>query len=149
MQKKYLQEGQLLYIIATVVFAAGILFAVISNVFHLRFYALWPCMLKEVGHLYCPGCGGTRAVYLLFRLRLVESIMSNPFVFYFAFLFLYYYIGTTLAVINKGRRIYFHFRIWMVAVAGIILLWTMVGRNVLAIFFGIDYLGEIVPYWRY
>lgn len=146
-KRRRLQEGQGFYIAATIFLVMGILFAVICDVFHLQFPLSSPCFLDEQLHLYCPGCGGTRALFALMRFSLAESVLSNPIVLYLVFLFLYYYIGTTLAVLAKGRRIYFRPGYWMIWIGVLLIIWTGVLRNVLAIRYGIDYLGDVAPYW--
>lgn len=146
-KRRRLQEGQGFYIAATIFLVMGILFAVICDVFHLQFPLSSPCFLDEQLHLYCPGCGGTRALFALMRFSLAESVLSNPIVLYLVFLFLYYYIGTTLAVLAKGRRIYFRPGYWMIWIGVLLIIWTGVLRNVLAIRYGMDYLGDVAPYW--
>lgn len=147
MSKRRLQEGQGFYIAATILLAMGIVFAVVCDVFHLEFPLSSPCFLDEQLHLYCPGCGGTRALFAMMRLDLVESVLCNPIVLYMAALFLYYYIGTSMAVLAKGRRVYFRPGFWMIWVGVILLFWTTILRNYLAVRYGIDYLGDIAPYW--
>lgn len=86
-------------------------------------------------------------MYALFRMDILESIMCNPIVLYGVFLFLYYYIGTTLAVLNKGRKVYFKPGWWMLGVLIVLLVWTTIVRNILAIGFGIDPLGDVAMHW--
>lgn len=42
------------------------------------------CIFFERTGLYCPGCGGTRAVISLLRGKVVQSFLYHPFVIYFA-----------------------------------------------------------------
>ena len=42
----------------------------------------FPCLFHLVTGLYCPGCGGTRAVKYLLNGRLLESLFYNPVVLY-------------------------------------------------------------------
>lgn len=139
--------GKRLYQMATVLLGLGIVFAVVCDLFHLSFPVSIPCFFDTYMHIYCPGCGGTRAMYALFRLDIFESIRCNPIVIYGAGLFLYYYIGTTLAVLNKGRKIYFKPGWWMLWVLIVLLVWTTIIRNILAIQFGIDPLGDVAIHW--
>lgn len=36
------------------------------------------CRFREIYHLYCPGCGGTRAMIELLHMHLLKSLYYNP-----------------------------------------------------------------------
>lgn len=36
------------------------------------------CRFREIYHLYCPGCGGTRAIIELLHMHLLKSLYYNP-----------------------------------------------------------------------
>lgn len=38
------------------------------------------CIIREKYHLYCPGCGGTRALKALLKGNLLQSLFYNPVV---------------------------------------------------------------------
>lgn len=38
-----------------------------------------PCLFHELTHLYCPGCGGTRAAILLLRGDILGALRMNVF----------------------------------------------------------------------
>lgn len=42
-----------------------------------------PCAFYTDTRIYCPGCGGTRAVVSLLKGNLVQSFLYHPFVLYF------------------------------------------------------------------
>ncbi|HBA46954.1 MAG TPA: DUF2752 domain-containing protein [Lachnospiraceae bacterium] len=54
--------------------------------FH-RFLPQIPCFFSEVLGIYCPGCGGTRAVEALLHGRFLQALWYHPLVPYGAFLF--------------------------------------------------------------
>ncbi len=47
-----------------------------------RYGELAECSIRKISGLPCPGCGGTRAFYYLFRGELAESFRMNPTVLY-------------------------------------------------------------------
>lgn len=62
----------------------------------------FPCLFHLVTGLYCPGCGGTRAVRLMLQGRWLLSFQYHPFVLYALF---------------------------AAAAEGLILLWTMARKR--------------------
>ena len=145
-----LQPGQGIYIAATIAMIVFFLAAAGLGMLSEKtgITISYPCLFKELFHLYCPGCGGTRAVKELLHFHIIKSFLYHPLVPYLAFLFLYYYIGTTLAVLCKGQRIFFRPRMWMLVWAVVLFFANVIIRNGLAVFCGIDYIGDIVNYWQ-
>jgi hypothetical protein len=37
-----------------------------------------PCPLAKYAHLYCPGCGSTRAIHFLLNLEIAQAWRHNP-----------------------------------------------------------------------
>ena len=145
--RKKLLPGQGLYITATILLVIAILLVLLLHICPVKITFHYPCLLKEIFHIYCPGCGGTRAINELMHFHFLKSFLSNPIVIYLAGIYLYYYIGTTLAILYKGRRIFFHAGNWMWIMGLIIIVLNTILRNYLAIKYGIDYLGDIAQYW--
>ena len=52
----------------------------------LEFYIRqgFPCLFHLLTGLYCPGCGGTRAVKYLLHGQILKSIQYHPLIFYTA-----------------------------------------------------------------
>lgn len=69
---------------------------------HVWFLSM-PCLLHIFTGYYCPGCGGTRAVYALFHLRLWESVCYHPLVPYAAAVYLWFMISHTIEKLSRGR----------------------------------------------
>ncbi|MCR5735063.1 MAG: DUF2752 domain-containing protein [Lachnospiraceae bacterium] len=60
------------------------------------------CRFKQVTGLYCPGCGGTRALELLLRGEPVLSLYYHAGVLYFFLLYIFI-MGKTFVSIHFGR----------------------------------------------
>lgn len=88
------------------------------NVLHM----LGPCMLHLLTGYYCPGCGGTRAVYALLRGEVWRSFCYHPFVPYVAVVGSWFMVSQTIERLSGGRiKIGLHFReIYMWIALGII-----------------------------
>lgn len=63
-----------------------------------------PCMLNKLTGLYCPGCGGTRAVYALLSGQIIKSIYYNPIVAYAFFPGLWFMISQTIYRIKPSAN---------------------------------------------
>ena len=105
------------------------------------------CLIHDMLHLYCPGCGGTRAMVALLRGQWLHSLCCNPISAYLAVGFLVFDIRTAIAILcNKAQLP--RLRAWY--------FWTMLGialvlcivRNVLIITTGYDYLGDLGAFWH-
>lgn len=51
---------------------------------------LFECEIRRVSGFPCPGCGGTRAFYHLFRGEIAQSFRLNPIVIYGAVAYLHF-----------------------------------------------------------
>lgn len=68
----------------------------------LPFLAM-PCLLRTFTGYYCPGCGGTRAVYALLHLQLWRSFCYHPFVPYTAAVYGWFMISHTIEKISHRK----------------------------------------------
>lgn len=64
-----------------------------------------PCMLNQLTGLYCPGCGGTRALRYLLSGRLLKSLYYNPIVAYVFFPWIWLLITQSVYIIRKKLHI--------------------------------------------
>lgn len=76
-----------LFRIGLVFLAAGGGIGAVYYVWLQRFLPQIPCFFSEVLGIYCPGCGGTRAVEALFHGRFLQALWYHPLVPYGTFLF--------------------------------------------------------------
>lgn len=137
------------YIVLNAALLAG---AVIFYFFGGRLAGLYSrlnvCVLHEVFHLYCPGCGGTRALFALFQGHPLRSFLSNPAVLLGLALLAYYEIRAAAALLKKDIGIYARASTKPLAAFPFVLIAFAVFRNILMCFFGVDFLGELLVFWR-
>lgn len=97
----------------------------------------YPCILYSTMHLYCPGCGGTRAVEYLLKGDWIQSFVYHPVVPYTALLVGSYIISHTLNIFSRGKIKAMLFRpIYFYIMIAIILLQCMI-KNLLVFTMGI------------
>ena len=110
------------------------------------------CGFSKTFHLYCPGCGGTRAVKHLLDLEVIPSLLSNPIPIYAIALVIRIWIALLHNVFCcreeassvKRWKLFYQWEMWtiLVVVIGFFIL-----RNVALAAFGWDYLGDMAGYW--
>ena len=138
------------------------LFAVINGLvllciplYHLYVHQFLPlvpdfmtkCVAVRFLHLYCTGCGGTRAVGALFSGDILGSLRLNPFVPIAALLFIYYDLRAALAIARDDKLVVkVHNAVWILL--AVFLIAMTVGRNAALVYFGYDPIGDLASYWR-
>ena len=110
----------------------------------LSFLGAFECPVHAFLHIYCPGCGITRAILSLSHLDIIGSLRYNPMA-----IFLLIYIVVIVGVlINKKRtheseKAKRDIKLVTLGLFGIWIAYFVV-RNVLLVFFGIDIVGDFV-----
>ncbi len=102
-----------------------------------------PCLFLEITGLYCPGCGGTRALKALLRGEILTSILYHPLILYcvmVAFIFAISYI-IYWKTKNPKFRLYLDDQYVYVGI-GIIVI-NFVVKNYFLLAKGIDLLGNL------
>lgn len=86
--------------------------------------AATPCAFHAATGYYCPGCGGTRAVYALLHGHLFRSVLYHPFVPYVVLLGGYFMLSQTIERLSHHRlAVALHFRpVYLWAGLGIIVV---------------------------
>ncbi len=81
----------------------GIIFLIIGiPALILFFWLVFPevagkgCVFRHVTGMYCPGCGGTRAVIALFQGQIMKSLWYHPLVLYSVILYTGFMLSHTL-----------------------------------------------------
>lgn len=104
-----------------------------------------PCVFHDVFHMYCPGCGGTRALFALLHGNLLESIWCNPAILLGALLVLYYELGVLLTLWRKnGKRYYSTSLLLPVLYLVVVLIFSLV-RNYVLLAYEFDMLKDFLP----
>lgn len=100
------------------------------------------CIIRRLFRIYCPGCGGTRAVRALIRLDFGQSLYYNPIVILLFLYFLILIVNQIIEVIHPEKPKNCRVKV----IAGKTLLAFIICfailRNYLLIFQGIDMLGD-------
>ena len=123
---------------------AVLFFAIAYTAVFYRTEAPVACKLKETLFIYCPGCGGTRAVYYLLKLDFLRSFISNPTVLVMSFILLLVDIRAALALLKNDSRIFKKINPRVFLIVPAVLIVNFVFRNILLFGFGIDLLGDII-----
>lgn len=104
------------------------------------------CFIKKLFHIYCPGCGGTRALSSMIRLDIMSSLRQNPLVLFLLSVVLYYdaiNIGATITGREPSEKTK-----KLAAVLSYIFMISVIAyfviRNTALIFFRIDPLSDII-----
>lgn len=97
---------------------------------------IYPCMFHRLSGLYCPGCGGTRAVKALLDGHLVECFLYHPFVLYCAVLYALFMVSHTLELLFAKRLPIrgLDFKISYVYIGIILILLQWMAKNLLLLF---------------
>ena len=114
----------------------GVVALILMKLFHIDIEQLpirrMSCLLYTLFHVYCPGCGGTRAVFALLRGDVLQSLYYHPVVVYTVVMYAWYLISNTVQWLSKEKiRIGTNFKTWYGVVAIVIIVVNWVVRNVL------------------
>lgn len=69
------------------------------------------CVFYNTTGWQCPGCGGQRAVYAIFKGEFLQSIRYNPLIYFYLILLFYLYILIVEGYILKNKKILFKYGI--------------------------------------
>jgi uncharacterized membrane protein YozB (DUF420 family) len=94
-----------------------------------------PCLFHLLTGWYCPGCGGTRALYLLLTGHPLLSFVYHPLVLY---VLLGLAVLLCLRLVTRRRSIH-RFSLFLWGGLGVLLINFMV-KNIALLAFGVDLL---------
>lgn len=133
------------FIIVNIV--AGVAIIILFTVMMMQRYGIFvgiPCGIHEIFHVYCPGCGGTRALFAFLHGHIFQSIYYNPAVFFGALLILYYESTVLLTLVKRNGKIYYYQKTGLVYAYLFILLIYAIVRDYLLVGMGIDMIGDFL-----
>ncbi|MDD6037221.1 MAG: DUF2752 domain-containing protein [bacterium] len=142
MKKQKTPEDEL-YMVGIALFILGIPCLVAYHKLMTHFPELhMGCVLHALTGYYCPGCGGTRAVYALLRGQILRSFCYHPVVPYGAGVYLYFMLTHTIQRLSGGRwqhgMKYHPAYLW---VALVILVVNVLVKNLVLLLFQVDLLA--------
>jgi len=108
---------------------------------------IFDCVSYRFFHLYCPLCGGTRAIFALLELDVIGALRYNSFIFYLAFAAIFYDVKVCVGAFH-GRADAFAMPKWLIWLTAVLFALFLVGRNLMMIAWGVDPIGDLVGYWR-
>lgn len=130
------KEAVLYFIGIIVAIVVIISIAIVNYAINATGYVVFKsCLFRQITGLYCPGCGGTRALILLLHGKILTSIIYHPFTIYILVIFLIFYISQSARFITKGSINGVQFHKWMIIVGGIILILNFMIKNIILIIF--------------
>lgn len=100
----------------------------------------YSCAFLSATHMYCPGCGGTRALFSLLGGDIPASLVYNPSVVLGALIIIYYEVTVVMTIFSRKGRVYYYRNPWPVYVYIAVILVYAVVRDILLVGFGIDLL---------
>lgn len=128
----------------TELFHLGLIFAAVGAGIGLLYRLLLqgrmpqlPCLMSTVMGLYCPGCGGTRAVTALLRGQIFLAAWYHPLIPYSAVIMGGFMVTQGLHRLGLKRIKGWKFHNWYLYVAIVILVVNFVIKNMLRLIWGI------------
>lgn len=102
------------------------------------------CYIKHSLGIYCPGCGGSRAVIALFELDIIKSLKFNPLPFLMLLIVLYADILALASVIKNSFAPIKKFKLNILILIPITAILFFLLRIYFVYGLGIDFIGDIL-----
>lgn len=104
---------------------------IVAAVFYLAGWEVpqYPCVMRSMLGLYCPGCGGTRAFFLLIHGQIGKSLLYNPVVCYAVGFLTIYMTSQTIMRYTKIKVSALHFRMLYCYIGVAILIGNFFWKN--------------------
>ena len=134
-QKKSLEDE--LFYIGLAALAVGTALAVLYQCVLRHILLPVPCFFSTILGIYCPGCGGTRALTALLRGRLLLSLWYHPLIPYGAVIYLGFMLTQGLHRVGVKRIRGWKFHYWYLWTGMVIIAGNFIIKNILRIGFGV------------
>lgn len=96
-----------------------------------------PCFFDTVLGIYCPGCGGTRALVALAQGRLLKALWYHPLIPYLAAVGGGFMMTQGLERLGVGHVKGWRYHSWYLYVAIGLIIFNFIAKNVLRLLWGI------------
>lgn len=98
------QEERTLYVIGMAILGIVVCLWIFIRLTGITLDKIIPnCLFLQLTGLYCPGCGGTRAVSAFFHGHLLQSLKYHPLICYLAVVGGWYLLSHSIELISKGK----------------------------------------------
>ena len=104
---------------------------------------LFACSVLQNLHIYCPGCGFTRAVRAFLRLDIISSLRYNASVLVAVLVILYYEWRFFLSALRADFGVFKKSKTYPAIILAVSILAVFFVRNILLVGFGIDMIGDL------
>lgn len=102
-----------------------------------------PCVAHTLLGIYCPGCGGTRAIAFMLKGQFWDSFVCHPLVLYTAVICGWFLISQTIERISKHKiKIALHYRDIYLWIALAIVTINFIVKNALLLIWHMDILAK-------
>lgn len=95
----------------------------------------YTCVIYRLFGIYCPGCGGTRAVNAILTGHFLQALWYHPLVPYTLVIFGGFMLSQTLARLHIGRIRGWRFHEWHLYGAVVIIIVNFILKNILLLGF--------------
>ncbi len=141
------KEGKIFLLVHLCLLLVCLLFPLYLKVTGGLLAGLSGCFLHDYLFLYCPMCGGTRAVEALLHLRILEAFQYNAFVVSLLLIALVLDIIVFVRLL-RGKKVILKLPLWSWIPALALLVLFGILRNVLMVRYGYDPTGDLGVVWQ-
>ncbi|MCI9079183.1 MAG: DUF2752 domain-containing protein [Lachnospiraceae bacterium] len=132
-------------------YLAGLVFAAVSFLgialvlfTPFEFSDIMPeCAFKSITMIYCPGCGGSRAVAAFVQGHWIKSFIYHPFVPYCGVLYIIFMARGTAAFFSRGKYNYMKFRNAYIYFGIAIIIVQFAVKDIMLVVYGKDVLQYV------